>query len=79
MLGCIERCTDLLQRRASEDVECALRLINGALQISACSEKLLQMKADSLFMVSAIIKHKGLAIVNPLGHLSIVTCFLGGT
>ncbi|KAI3687798.1 hypothetical protein L1987_81501 [Smallanthus sonchifolius] len=51
VLDCIEQCTDLLQRWASEDLECALRLINDALQISACSDKLLQLKADSLFML----------------------------
>ncbi|KAK1429513.1 hypothetical protein QVD17_11722 [Tagetes erecta] len=51
VLDCIKQCTDLLQRRVSKDLECALRLINDALQISACSEKLLRMKADSLFML----------------------------
>ncbi|KAI3822495.1 hypothetical protein L1987_10085 [Smallanthus sonchifolius] len=51
VLDCIEQCTDLLQRRASEDLECALRLISDVLQISTCSDKLLQMKADSLFML----------------------------
>ncbi|KAK9079403.1 hypothetical protein SSX86_001074 [Deinandra increscens subsp. villosa] len=51
VLGCVEQSTELLQRRASEDLECALRLINDALQISSCSDKLLQMKADSLFML----------------------------
>ncbi|KAM0008904.1 putative DnaJ domain, tetratricopeptide-like helical domain superfamily [Helianthus debilis subsp. tardiflorus] len=51
VLDCIDQCTDLLQRRASEDLESALRLINDALHISTCSNKLLQMKADSLFML----------------------------
>ncbi|XP_076939030.1 uncharacterized protein LOC143607474 [Bidens hawaiensis] len=51
VLDCIEQCTDLLRRRASEDLEHALRLVNDALQISACSDKLLQIKADSLFML----------------------------
>ncbi|KAJ0714389.1 putative DnaJ domain, tetratricopeptide-like helical domain superfamily [Helianthus annuus] len=51
VLDCIDQCTDLLQRRASEDLESALRLINDALHISTCSDKLLQMKADSLFML----------------------------
>ncbi|KAL8245149.1 hypothetical protein R6Q59_011407 [Mikania micrantha] len=51
VLDCIEQCTELLQRRSTEDLECALRLINDALQISTCSDKLLQMKADSLVML----------------------------
>ncbi|MFS8005222.1 putative DnaJ domain, tetratricopeptide-like helical domain superfamily [Helianthus anomalus] len=51
VLNCIDQCTDLLQRRASEDLESALRLINDALHISTCSDKLLQIKADSLFML----------------------------
>ncbi|KAI7749558.1 hypothetical protein M8C21_021925 [Ambrosia artemisiifolia] len=51
VLDCIEQCADLLQRRTSEDLECTLRLVNDALHISTCSDKLLQMKADSLFML----------------------------
>ncbi|PWA81145.1 dnaJ domain, Tetratricopeptide-like helical domain protein [Artemisia annua] len=47
---CIKQCTDLFERRTPEDMESALRLINEALQISTCSEKLLQMKAEALFM-----------------------------
>nr|GEW53892.1 hypothetical protein [Tanacetum cinerariifolium] len=47
---CIKQCTELFERRTPEDLESALRLINEALQISTCSEKLLQMKADTIFM-----------------------------
>lgn len=48
---CIKQCADLSQRQDYEDLESALRVINEALQISTCSEKLLQMKADTLFMM----------------------------
>ncbi|KAL4592188.1 hypothetical protein LXL04_005175 [Taraxacum kok-saghyz] len=49
---CIKQCTDLSQRREdSEDLESALRAVNEALQISTCSDKLLQMKADTLFIL----------------------------
>ncbi|XP_071701197.1 uncharacterized protein [Rutidosis leptorrhynchoides] len=51
VLECTKKCTDLFNRRSSEDLECALRVINEALQISSCSEKLHQMKAEALFML----------------------------
>ncbi|KAL4560381.1 hypothetical protein LXL04_032531 [Taraxacum kok-saghyz] len=47
---CIKQYTEL-PRRTSDDLECALRVINEALQISKYSEQLLQMKADILVML----------------------------
>ncbi|KAJ9559222.1 hypothetical protein OSB04_013836 [Centaurea solstitialis] len=47
---CMKQCTEL-PRRTSEDLECALRVIDEALQISSYSEQLLQMKADTLLML----------------------------
>ncbi|MFS7896437.1 putative tetratricopeptide-like helical domain superfamily [Helianthus anomalus] len=44
---CLKQYTEL-PRRTSEDLECALKVIDEALQISSCSEQLLQMKADAL-------------------------------
>jgi len=40
-----------LHRRTADDAEKALEHINEALAISSYSEKLLQMKAEALFMV----------------------------
>ncbi|KAK9068414.1 hypothetical protein SSX86_012527 [Deinandra increscens subsp. villosa] len=40
-----------LPRRTPEDLECALKVIDEALQISSHSEQLLQMKADTLLML----------------------------
>ncbi|XP_023755332.1 uncharacterized protein LOC111903822 [Lactuca sativa] len=48
---CIKQCNDLSQRQDSRDLESAMRFMNEALQISTCSDKLLQMKADTLFML----------------------------
>ncbi|XP_027360019.1 dnaJ homolog subfamily C member 7-like [Abrus precatorius] len=42
---------ELLQRRTAADVERALEQINEALIISSYSEKLLEMKAEALFML----------------------------
>ncbi|KAJ0511752.1 putative DnaJ domain, tetratricopeptide-like helical domain superfamily [Helianthus annuus] len=44
---CLKQYTEL-PRRTPEDLECALKVIDEALQISSCSEQLLQMKADTL-------------------------------
>ncbi|PWA86756.1 heat shock protein [Artemisia annua] len=40
-----------LPRRTANDLECALRVIDEALQISSYSEQLLQTKADTLIML----------------------------
>lgn len=48
---CIKQCTDLLQSQDSKDLEFALRVMNEALKISTCSQKLLQMKTHTLFML----------------------------
>ncbi|XP_024984367.1 uncharacterized protein LOC112520288 isoform X1 [Cynara cardunculus var. scolymus] len=47
---CMKQYTEL-PRRTSDDLECALRVIDKALQISSYSEQLLQMKADILLML----------------------------
>lgn len=41
----------LLEQKTSEAASSALERINEALSISSCSEKLLEMKADALYMV----------------------------
>ncbi|KAI3743531.1 hypothetical protein L1987_61241 [Smallanthus sonchifolius] len=47
---CLKQYTEL-PRRTPEDLECALKVIDEALQISNYSEQLLQMKADTLLML----------------------------
>ncbi|XVF04775.1 hypothetical protein REPUB_Repub05bG0114300 [Reevesia pubescens] len=47
----MHRSTELLLRRTSGDAESALELIAEALQISLYSEKLLEMKAEALFIL----------------------------
>ncbi|XP_024984778.1 uncharacterized protein LOC112520616 isoform X2 [Cynara cardunculus var. scolymus] len=51
VLDCIKHYSDLPQRQASEEIKSALSVIDEALQISPCSEKLLQIKAEALFML----------------------------
>ncbi|XVF47324.1 hypothetical protein PTKIN_Ptkin03bG0100300 [Pterospermum kingtungense] len=48
---CILQAAELLQRRISDDAENALEVIAEALQISMYSEKLLEMKAEALFIL----------------------------
>lgn len=48
---CMNRSAELLQRKTSSDVESALEFIAEALTISPCSEKLLEMKAEALFLM----------------------------
>ncbi|XP_022732735.1 uncharacterized protein LOC111286791 isoform X2 [Durio zibethinus] len=48
---CICRSTELLRRKTSDDAESALEVIAEALQISLYSEKLLEMKAEALFVL----------------------------
>lgn len=48
----MNRLADLLRWRASTDVESDLEIIVDALTISPYSEKLLELKAEALFMVS---------------------------
>lgn len=47
----MHRSAELLQRRTSSDAEHALGVINEGLSISVYSEKLFEMKAETLFMV----------------------------
>ncbi len=51
MLVCLNHCAELLQRSTSNDAETALEVIAEGLMISSHSEKLLEMKADALFVV----------------------------
>ncbi|XP_059429535.1 uncharacterized protein LOC132163311 isoform X2 [Corylus avellana] len=51
VLECMNRSTELLKRGMSSDVETALEVIAEALMISSYSEKLLEMKAEALFML----------------------------
>lgn len=48
---CMQHATLLLKRGAPNDAESALQVISEGLLISSYSEKLLEMKAESLFMV----------------------------
>ncbi|KAK7307918.1 hypothetical protein VNO77_41394 [Canavalia gladiata] len=50
----INHCDELLQTRTAVDAERALEHINEALTISSYSEKLLEMKAEALFMLSLL-------------------------
>lgn len=53
---------ELLEQRTSRDVETALGILDEALIISSFSEKLLEMKAEALFMVcAASIFHENFA------------------
>lgn len=52
VLECIKQSTDLWQRRTLSDAEFVLGVVAEALMISSYSEKLLEIKADVLFMVS---------------------------
>ncbi|KAL5566683.1 hypothetical protein UlMin_029847 [Ulmus minor] len=49
--GCMNRSSELLQRKTSSDAESALESIAEALRISPCSEKLLEMKAEALYLL----------------------------
>lgn len=49
----MKRAAELLEQRTSSDVETALGIIDEALLISSLSQKLLEMKAEALFMVCA--------------------------
>lgn len=48
----MEQSENILMKRASVEAKRALELISDALLISPFSEKLLEMKAEALFMVS---------------------------
>lgn len=48
---CMQHSAELLRQGAPNDAESALQVIAEGLLISSCSEKLLEMKAESLFMV----------------------------
>ncbi|KAH9789978.1 Heat shock protein DnaJ with tetratricopeptide repeat-containing protein [Citrus sinensis] len=48
---CMQRSAQLLQNKTSNDAEIALGVIDEALFISSYSEKLLEMKAEALFML----------------------------
>ncbi|XP_022985631.1 uncharacterized protein LOC111483635 isoform X2 [Cucurbita maxima] len=48
---CMKRLAELQLRSTSSDMQSALELISDALVISSCSEKLLEMKAEALFVL----------------------------
>ncbi|WJZ89707.1 hypothetical protein VitviT2T_008905 [Vitis vinifera] len=48
---CMNHSAELLEQRTSRDVETALGILDEALIISSFSEKLLEMKAEALFML----------------------------
>lgn len=48
---CMNRCAELMQRSTSNDAETALEVIAEALTLSSFSERLLEMKANALFVL----------------------------
>lgn len=48
---CMSQAAELLGRRSTNDIDCAISIISEGLMISSYSEKLLQMKVDSLLML----------------------------
>lgn len=66
---CIKQSTDLWQRRTLSDAEFVLGVVDEALMISSYSEKLLEIKADVLFMVSVWMNW----CLNPYYVCSIIT------
>ena len=54
MVKCINYAAELLKERTSDAAATALELVSKALSISLYSEKLLQMKAEALCLVSSI-------------------------
>lgn len=48
---CMKHLAELQLTSTSSDMQSALELISEALVISSCSEKLVEMKAEALFMV----------------------------
>ncbi|KAL6563750.1 hypothetical protein OROGR_002709 [Orobanche gracilis] len=48
---CMKQATELLLRKTTNDIDCAVTAISEGLQISSYSEKLLQMKVDALLML----------------------------
>ncbi|KAK6144065.1 hypothetical protein DH2020_020885 [Rehmannia glutinosa] len=48
---CMKQAAELLERRTSNDIDCAITVISEGLLISSYSEKLLQMKVDALLML----------------------------
>lgn len=53
---CMKLAAELLGRRTSSDIDCAVTVISEGLSISSYSEKLLKMKVDALLMVCINIK-----------------------
>ncbi|KAK3023199.1 hypothetical protein RJ639_043664 [Escallonia herrerae] len=51
VLEYLKQSAELLERQTCSDAECALEVIDKALIISSCSEKLREMKADALLML----------------------------
>ncbi|RVX20415.1 DnaJ-like subfamily C member 7 [Vitis vinifera] len=56
---CMNHSAELLEQRTSRDVETALGILDEALIISSFSEKLLEMKAEALFMNSPTLGSDG--------------------
>ncbi|KAL1552965.1 hypothetical protein AAHA92_13701 [Salvia divinorum] len=48
---CMVKAAELLGRRSTSDIACAVSIISDGLMISSYSEKLLQMKVDALLML----------------------------
>ena len=67
------RSAKLLDRRTSDAALSALEIIAEALSISLYSEKLLEMKAEALFMVcmSQLLLHSFIIVIKSLNHLII--------
>lgn len=67
------RSAKLLEQRTSDAALSALEIIAEALSISLYSEKLLEMKAEALFMVcmAQLLLHSFIIVIKLLSHLII--------
>lgn len=63
---------ELLGRRSTSDIDCAVSIISEGLMISSYSEKLLQMKADALLKVHINVERKWYIILEILILSSII-------
>jgi hypothetical protein len=71
--NCTNRSAKLLEQKTSDAALSALEIIAEALSISSYSEKLLEMKAEALFMVCMVqlLLHSFIIVIKSLNHLII--------
>lgn len=71
----MNRCAELMQRSTSNDAETALEVIAEALTLSSFSEKLLEMKANALFVVCGSFCDTEKFYFKTLESIRILVCF----